>query len=97
MEILSKCDTDMPSKEILEVSAYLIETRVAFVRSEKIKQISKIIHYSLKNQAFQSYYSHSCFRGRHFAPLYPACLISLLHPRSTTCLCLFTYQKHMVE
>ena len=58
----------MPSKEILEVSAYLIETRVAFVRSEKkIKQISKIIHYSLKNQAFQSYYSHSCFRGRLFA------------------------------
>ena len=97
MEILSKCDTDMPSKEILEVSAYLIETRVAFVSSEKIKQLSKIIHYSLKNQAFQSYYSHSCFRGRHFAPLYPACLIRLLHPRSTTCLCLFTYQKHMVE
>ena len=61
MEILSKCDTDMPSNEILEVSAYLIETRVAFVRSEKIKQISKIIHYSLKNQAFQSYYSHSSF------------------------------------
>ena len=47
----------MPSKEILQVSAYLIETRAAFVRSEKINQISKIIHYSFKNQAFQS---HSC-------------------------------------
>ena len=42
MEILSV--TDIPSKEILQVSAYLIETRVAFVRSEKINQISKIIH-----------------------------------------------------
>ena len=27
----------MPSKEILQVSAYLIETRAAFVRSEKNK------------------------------------------------------------
>ena len=43
----------MPSKEILEVSAYLIETRVAFVRSEKINQLSKIIHYSFKNQAIR--------------------------------------------
>ena len=38
MEILSKC-----SKEILEVSAYLNETRVVFVRSEKIKQITQIL------------------------------------------------------
>ena len=34
-----------------------------FVRSEKINQISTIRHYSLKNKAFQSYYSHSCFRS----------------------------------
>ena len=68
-----------------------------FVRSEKINQISTIRHYSLKNKAFQSYYSHSCFRSRHFAPLYPASMMNLLNPRSTTCLCLFTYQKRMVE
>ena len=44
----------------------------------KKNQISKIRHYSLKNKAFQSYYSHSCFRSRHFAPLYPASMMNLL-------------------
>ena len=57
MEILSKCDRyTLRAKEILEVSAYFIETRVALVRSGKINLISKIIHYSFKNQAFQTYY-----------------------------------------
>ena len=39
----------------VEVTAHLIFfSKVTFVKSEKINQISKIIHYSLKNQAFQS-------------------------------------------
>ena len=76
----------------MEMSAYLNETKVAFVRPDKISQISKII-LLLKGQAFQIYYSHSCFRGMHFAPLYPTGLMNLLHPR----LCLFTYQEHMVD
>ena len=56
----------------MEVSAYLNETRVAFVRPEKISQISKIRHHLnlLKSSISDSYnsYSHSCFRGWHFAP-----------------------------
>ena len=86
--------TNIPNKTKREVSAYLNETRVAFVREqrpEKIRQISKIRHHLLKRRAFQSYYSHSCFRDGRFAPLYPAFLMNLLHPQSTMCLCLFTY------
>ena len=72
----------------MEVSAYLNETRVTFVRAEKISQISKIRHHLIKSQAFHLYYSHSRFRGGHFALLYPAGLMNLLHPQSTMRLCL---------
>ena len=64
-----------------------------FVRSEKINQISKIRHYSLKNKAFQSYYSHSCFRSRHFAPLYPASKIETFFCKLTG----FTTSKRVIR
>ena len=84
-------------KQIMEVSAYLNEIRVALVRPEKVSQISKITQHWIKSRAFQNCFSHSCCRGGHFAPLYPAGLMNLLLLQSTTCLCLFTYQNHMVE